>query len=827
MKFTLSWLQDFLDTDLTSSDLEKGFLKLGLEVEALNYPYKDLGGLRVAQIKSVEKHPNAGKLNVCKVAALDEDGKKTLLDIVCGASNVREGMKVVLASVGQYLPEKGITIEKAVIRGCSSSGMLCSFYELGLQGFANNEKVASEGIIEIVDDIAIGTLYLEVLGLNKDEVVFDISITPNRGDCLSIMNIARDLAVGGYGTFKEPKLAEPKVKKENISKNYDLCPNFSYAYIKGVKNIASPKWLANRLRSVGLNPKSAFVDITNYMCYTYGRPMHVFDKREINGAFEVRSARKGEKLVALNDEEYTLQEGDIVVADKDKILAIAGIIGGKASKTVDDTKNIFLESAFFSRSNIALTGQRLNVITDSRFRFERGCDFALVLPVLQAATNLIIEICGGELVEFVSDSVKAPAKIEIKFECSKVKELLGFDIEPDRIETIFKALGCQVSKLNKGAFNVIVPSWRPDISIYQDLIEELVRIVGYDDIETRIEDGSHNDFSHCNRKFALNTQRYKLANAVRKCLASIGGQEVCNFSFAKKDDLLWFVDNVPTELKILNPINSDFSVLNMSVVNSLLNIAHANINKSYQNGYLFEVVNIHNFENGEYVQSLVNGILCYGAAKEKTWFSNPRCYDIFDIKYYVLAALNEIGLPEFKLKIVNLQNQKKSIIAKYKYYHPGQCGLIMLGSKIIGVFGKLHPSVVSYYKIDKDVFASELFLSDLPQFSNLMKDKKKKKFIPKLYPSVKRDISMIVDKDLPAQTITNTIIKGIGKDKDILKSVNLFDIYIGDNLEEGKKSVSISLEFNSSSFTLQDKEINSIMERVLAHVSRGILVTFR
>ena len=831
MKFTLSWVKDFLATDLTSSELEKGLFKLGLEVEDLSHPYKELAGLKVAQVKSVEKHPNASKLKVCKVAALDDQGQKVLLDIVCGAANVYEGMKGVLALVGQYLPEKGLVIKKAVIRGCGSSGMLCSFDELGLQEFADDQENQDNGIIEVASDVAIGTPYLDVLGLNKDEAVFEVAITPNRGDCFSIMNIARDLAAGGYGKFKAPKLTSPKVKKAKISKDYVLCPNFSYAYIKGVENRASPKWLANRLRSIGLSPKSALVDVTNYMCYTYGRPLHVFDKRAVSGNFEVRSAREGERLVALNDEEYVLREGDIVVADKEKALAIAGIIGGVASKTVGSTKEVFLESAFFSKRNIALTGQRLNIITDARIRFERGCDFALVLPILLQAANLIVEICGGEIVEFVSDEAKdttnAITKAEIDFECVKVKEILGFAIAPKKIEAIFKDLGCEIAKSPKGSLKVVVPLWRSDITIYQDLIEELARIIGYDDIETKIEDSSENNFRHCQEKFALNAQRYHLKNQIRKRLASLGAQEVYSFSFAKKEDLLCFVNNVPSELNILNPINSDFSVLNMSVVNSLLYIAHNNINRSYQKGCLFEIVNVHNFKEGEYGQDLVSGILCYGEAKETTWFSKARDYDIFDIKDYALAVLDEIGLPASKIKVLNLQDQQGALTTRFKHYHPGQCGVIMLGSKVIGVFGKLHPSVVSHYKIERDVFAGELFLNAMPEFNHLVSGSKKKDFVPKLYPSVKRDISLVVEKDLPAQTIIDTIIKGLGKDKNLLKSINLFDIYIGEGVGEGKKSITVSLEFNSSSFTLQDKDINSIIDEMMAYASRGILATFR
>ena len=850
MKFTFSWLKEFLRTDNSPEEIMQGLFHLGLEVDSLIYLYRELSSLTVAKIIKVKPHPNADRLKVCEVETCDDD-QIIILDIVCGAPNVYDGMKVVLARTGQYIPAKDFTIKETTIRGVKSQGMMCSFEELGLSDFAsqgsklqgsklqgsklqsvetNPDTANLGGIIEVENNIAVGAPYLDVLGLDKDEVFFDVTITPNRGDCLSIMNIARDLAAGGYGEFKAPELPIPKsVIEGKIIKDYNICPNFSYAHIKGVKNCTSPKWLQNKLRAIGLKPRSALVDITNYMCYTYGRPMHVFDGSKIAGQLKVRCAKNGETIEALNGESYELQDTDIVVADQEKALAIAGIIGGENSKTLNDTTEIFLESAFFHQRHIALTGQRLNIITDSRFRFERGCDFNLVLPILQKASKLILEICGGELVNFVKDSGNEPQLQEIEFDYTKIKKVTGVDVSLEKSIDIFTSIGCIVEKTaDDNKLKVIVPSWRPDITIYQDLVEEVVRIIGYDNIALKISDDANDafdkDLSHCHEEFALNKQRYQFANLMRLRLATEGAHEVYNWSFAKKTDTLQFVNAVPKELELVNSINADFSTMKQSLLNSLMHSVKKNISKGYSKGTLFEIANVHEFKNGAYFQNLMLSILCYGQVKEKTWFSNARKFDIFDIKAYIIEAFDEIGISCQKFSCCNLQDHDD--IVKYKYYHPGHCGLILLDKTVIGIFGRIHPSVLEYYGIEEEILTGEVFLEELPQFKQVI-SKDNKEFVPSLYPSIKRDISLVVDQGLAAQTVIDTIRQAVGKDQDILCSIELFDIYMGEGIEKGKKSVTVGLEFKSYSFTLQDKLINSIMDRVVQRASHSILASFR
>ena len=882
MKFSLSWLKDFLSTDKSVHDIEQALTKLGIEVDEITYPYIELKGLQIAKILSYKKHPNADKLNICNVEFMDDNGNITTTNIICGAHNVKSNMKVVLASPGQYIPGNDITIKKAKIRGEVSNGMLCSDQELGL-----GEN--SAGIIEVDPRHNVGSCYITAIGLNLDEAVFDVTVTPNRGDCLGIEAIARDLAAAEIGEFIENYHSICTLLKKNqsnslcnqdennqeitkiskfikssnyaeLSKSYkktdiiqqdakDDCLLFSYTKIINVKNCNSPKWLQQRLREVGIKPKSALVDITNYICYAYGQPMHVFDNKQVSGNLKVRKALKNEKITALDSNEYSLKISNLVVADDKNALSIAGIIGGKSSGCDLATTEILLESAFFEPKSIALTGRNLSILTDSRYRFERGSDFNKAISALEIAKDMIINICGGVVKDNYIDTSKDLIEKKITFDCRLIKKLIGIDVNKTIIIKILNSIRCKIKELKEDNFlDITIPSWRNDLNISEDIVEEIIRILGYDKIPTTCLDdltlANDTDITYCWQHFHKNLENFAKYNLIRKILAMKGLFEVYSWSFTKQQYVKLFKNKIITELCLRNPINIDFDTMRPNILCGILEFVNSNLAKGVTNVSIFEIGNVHEFVNNKYLQHSCLGIVRAGKAKNTSWQEKNRSFDVFDIKGELMLLFEELGLKEEQLAQSNLSEEHE--IEKFSYLHPNKSGVIKINQQIIAVFGELHPKVLEAYDIDvENIVVAEVFLDKLLAKENVCsagltyqnfkrgykvatKIMNKEQFVPNIFPSIKRDLSLLIDKDISAAKVIQTVKDGLKEEnKQLLVNIEIMDVYCGADIDKNQKSILVSLEFRSDKCTLQDRDINNIIESVMRHVSKSILGEIR
>ncbi|MCA4774348.1 phenylalanine--tRNA ligase subunit beta [Wolbachia endosymbiont of Mansonella perstans] len=792
MKFTLSWLLEHLETNVSLEEITDKLTHIGLEVEDVIDNAKSAGFV-IAKVLEVVPYPNADKLKLCKV----DDGSK-VLQIVCGASNVRGGMKTVLASLGSTLPESDFTIKPTKIRGVLSEGMLCSASELALV------QEESEGIIELSDDYKVGDKFF-----NCDPVI-DINVTPNRGDCLGVYGIARDLAATGIGTLKAltcfgvmPALDAgiqdksqflATLMKRNSSINVKVTDGESFisgTYIAGVKNRESPKWLKDRLQSIGMRSISAIVDITNYIMISFGRPMHAYDAKKIEGELVVRKANSGEKFTDLNDKEYLLNKDINVISDDKNIHAIAGIIGGKCSKCTLETTDIFLESAWFDPISTTKSSRQLGVSTDSSYRFARSVDPGFTLDGLSLAAWMILELCGGEASSVVSagnlykehTSViqVADTGIQKKICWNSTKISLNYqDINkfgsvsasPDETFDILTKLGFSIDKKTENNWSVQVPSWRPDVTIPADLVEEVVRIYGYDKIKEEpltgnieTETNAHDD--------------------LRILMTSRGLHEVFTWSFMSESiaEKLGYSDKL---FVIDNPFNNNFNIMRPSVIPNLLQITADNIAHGTSDLAIFEIGPVYDSLNQpKYVLSGIRS----GNNLPRNHYNIDRKIDIFDAKADLITALEF-----FNVNCDNLTIER----AEKEYYHPGKSGTLSFGSKIVGHFGKLHPSILDFFDIKQRVVGFELILEGI---RNLPVSKKK--FTDYKYQSVKRDFAFIVNKDVAAGNIINMV----KKSSDLITEVLVFDVYHRDNMESNKMSIALSVTFCSPTHTLTEEEI--------------------
>ena len=785
MKFTLSWLKEFLETDASLNQISEKLTALGLEVEEIIDNSASLKDFIVAEILEATQHPNADKLRVCKVA--DGAGER---QVVCGAPNARAGIKVVLATEGIKIPANGMTIKKSTIRGVESNGMLCSNEELGLSG-------DSAGIIELPLDAKVGESAIYALGV--DDPVIDIAITPNRADCLGVYGIARDLAAAGLGKLKPLKLPEYKaLNNSKISVNLanENCSKFIGCYISGVKDCASPAWLQNRLKAIGIKSISAIVDITNYINISYSRPLHAYDADKLNGNLTVRLATENEKFSALNDKEYLLTKNDIVIADEKNTVALAGIIGGKESSVSETTQNIFLEAALFDAVSIAKTGRRLAIDSDARYRFERGVDPEFILQGAKLAVGLILEICGGEASEFLSLGKTIDIQKTINFDYNKVFALGGVVIEKEQIYNILQLLGFECAgELIK------IPSWRADIDCEAALIEEVLRVYGYDNIPENAMPYAQS----C--KLSAAQQRTSL---MRKELAVRGLNEIYSWAFlAEKQAKNFGVDN---PLKLLNPISADLDVMRPNLLANLLSAIARNSARGFSSLGLFEIGNA--FED---VSEAGHKLYASGIRSDKFINRNhlgaSREVDLFDAKSDLFSVLEIAGLSPDKLQI------SREVPA---YYHPTRSGRISLGGKItLGYFGEIHPLILADFDIKQRVVAFEALLNNIP----LPKSKNKSKSLLYIsnFQSAERDFAFIADEKIQVVDIIKAIEKA---EKNLIKKVNIFDIYIGKGVESGKKSVAISVSLQANDRTLTDKEIEDISTKIISEVA-NLGVTLR
>ncbi len=792
MKITYDWLKDYLKTKSTENQLIERLTDIGLEVENVESPTSDLDEFLVAKIIKVKKHPDADRLKVCDV----EINTGKILKVVCGASNAREGLLTIYAPPEAVIPKNKMKIVVTKIRGVTSYGMLCSESELNL-------SEDSDGILEL-DKLKFGKKVGTKFFKKKKENLIDLSITPNRPDCLGIRGIARDLASTGFGTFndfKEKKIRSKlrqKIKvKINKEKNQG-CYSFGSCLITNIKNCESPEWLKNKLISVGQKPISAVVDVTNYVMLDLNRPLHAYDADKIDKEIVVRNSKKGEKFKALDNKEYSLEENMCIISDNSGVLGLGGIIGGVRSGTEFNTKNILLESAYFETGSIRKTSKLLNIDTDAKFRFERGIDPLSIEQGLNRAADLIKEICGGEISKIDIQTTNKFKKTNIQFDTSLFEKISGFKISNKKMIDILKNLGFEVKSGRKN-FTLKIPSWRPDISQAIDVVEELVRIYGYDKIKTL-------EPKKIREKSTL-TKSQRLFHFLQRSLASKGFYEAITWSFtdSKINNLF---KNEKRSIEIVNPISSDLDVLRSSIYSNLIMYLSKNLDRGFKDISLFEIGPIFSgSEPGE--QETVIGGLKSGKNSRLSWLEKSRNVDVYDVKQVVIQTLDEAGFDPEKLFIDNITPS---------YYHPGKSGRVYLNKgkeNLVAYFGEIHPNIIKKLDLKTEaVVGFEIFQDNLKIGKRPLKDQKSK-FEFSDFQKSERDFAFIVDKNFSGQELIE-IISNV--DKDLIKDVNIFDVYYGDNIPENKKSIAVNVTIQSMEKTLKERDLDQLNDLIIKSV---------
>jgi len=796
---SMSWLKNHLNTKANLNEIAERLTEIGLEVENIKSSNSNLDNFIICKIIKAQKHPNADKLKICDV----DNGSAKLTKVVCGADNAREGLFTVYAPPGAIIPKNKLKLKIAKIRGIDSYGMLCSGYEL-------EESSNKEGIIELnKKDKNIGEKYFK----NSGEKTMDISITPNRPDCLGVRGIARDLASAGLGKLKK----QPPIKisqkfnnpiKVSIKKEKNQgCGVFGSVYIRNVQNKESPDWLKKRIISLGLKPISAIVDTTNYVMFDLNRPLHAYDADKIDQEIIVRNSKKGESFEALDNKKYTLQNDMCSISDKSGILGLGGIIGGTRSGTELSTQNILLESAYFFPSPIRKTSKILKIDTDAKYRFERGIDPDSIKLGLELGMCMILDMCGGEASKFSIVGKVKDDRTLINLELEKFSNIIGFSITSLEIKKILISLGCSL-KVSGKKIKVLPPTWRPDLKEDIDLIEELVRIKGYDKIPLLTPKKE-------NVKDSLNYKQ-KLFHFSQRSVASKGYTEAVTWSFTdSKIDTLF--SELKNKIKLSNPISSDLDVLRSSLYSNLILSAKKNIHRNFEDLMLFEIGPIFKGNKpGE--QSTMIGAIKTGKHSRKNWIEKDRDFDVFDIKNDVLRTLYEIGIDNSKIFISNKTK---------KWYHPGRSGLIALGSingPELAYFGEIHPSIVKKLDLRIDnVLGFEIFLDNIPESKMKIRDNKPQ-FMVSDYQKVVRDFAFVIDEKYSSGEIID-LVKKINKD--LIKDVKIFDVYQGDNIASGKKSIAFNVTLEPKDKTLEEKDIDEISKKIISKVQEITGATLR
>ena len=791
MKITFDWLKDHLKTNLKEKNLLEQLTNVGLEVEGVQNLSSDKELFKVAKIIKTIKHPNADRLKVCDV----DVGEKEFKKVVCGAANAVEGLITVYAPPGSIIPKTKTKLVVAKIRGVTSYGMLCSESELNLSD-------ESDGIIELSSGYKkiIGKSYFSKSKSN----LIDLSITPNRPDCLGIRGIARDLAASGFGKlidFKKKKIKsnnkhslKVKIKKE---KNQG-CSIFGSCLITDVKNTESPQWLKDKLISIGQKPISAIVDITNYVMFDLNRPLHAYDADKIEKGIIVRNSKSGEKFTALDNKDYKLEDGMCVISDHKGVLGLGGIIGGTRSGTELDTKNILLESAYFKPGSIRTTAKKLNLDTDAKFRFERGIDPLSIEDGLNKAAILIKEICGGKISKIDVQKIETHKTKIIKFDINLVEKVAGFKISTKEIFKILENLGFKFKK-KKNFFELIVPSWRPDITQEIDIVEELVRISGYDKI-------SIIDPIKKRKKSTLNKSQ-KLFHFLQRSIASKGYLEAITWSFTDSNYNNYFRDT-KKEIKIVNPISTELDVLRNSIFSNLIIYMNKNLDRGFKDLSIYEIGPTFTGSKPGEQNTVVCG-LSSGKKSRLSWIEKERNVDVFDVKKDVVQTLIEAG---YKSEEFFIDNKTPN------YYHPGKSGRLFLKKNadlVAAYFGEIHPNITK--KIDmktESLVGFEIFLDNLKLPVKTLNDQKNK-FNVSDYQKSERDFAFIINKDVNAQDLINAI---ASVDKNLISNIKVFDVYEGDNIPENQKSIAISVTIQSIEKTLNDNELESINKLIIETV---------
>ena len=783
MKFTKDWLSDHLSTSKSEKQIIEKLNGIGLEVEKVEPVKNELSDFIVAKIIKANKHPNADRLKLCDV----DIGTKETIKVVCGAPNAQDGLLTIYAPPGSTIPKSGMKLEVSKIRGETSYGMLCSEAELKL----SNE---SEGIIALSQKYSdsIGEPYFKN---KKNDNVIELSVTPNRPDCLGVRGIARDLYACGYGNLKEiKKIKFNKKSKHNlkikIEKNKNqACSIFGSCLIKNISNKESPSWLKERILALGLRPISAVVDITNYVMFDLNRPLHAYDLDKIKNSITVRNSKKGEILKALDNKTYTLKENMCVISDDEGALGLGGIIGGVRSGTELDTKNILIESAYFDPSITRKTSKELEINSDAKFRFERGIDPQSVKEGLEMAAKLITEICGGEVSNFdIQETQKFRKKI-IKFNSNLVSKTIGIKINEKDIIKILTRLGFETKKKNK-LIEIKVPTWRPDIFGEIDLVEEIIRILGFDNINS-IEP------EKIRVKPTLNFYQ-KHFHLAQRSVASKGYYETITWSFSDDKINDKFKEGLET-IKIINPISSELSVLRNSLYPNLIYYMEKNFNRGFTDQSLFEIGPVFTGKKpGDQIT-----IICGVRKKQYDDQNNfgEKNINVFDVKKDLIQSLIELGLERDEMLIKDISPS---------YYHPGISGTISSKNEksLLAYFGQLHPKIIN------ETFGFEIFLDNLVQFKQSNKKINKSLELSDFQKS-DRDFAFLISKNINAQQLVDAI---KNTDTSMIKKINIFDVYEGENIPSDKKSIALKVTIQSDKKTLNDNELKDISNRIIKSV---------
>ncbi len=794
MKFTLNWLKEHLETDAPASRIAETLTLIGLEIESVVDRAKDLASFTVARVIEAKQHPDADRLRVCRVETAAGE-----VQVVCGAPNARTGMLGVFAPSGAFIPGTGITLKKSMIRGVESNGMLLSEREMKL----SDEHA---GIVELPADAKVGAPAAAAMGI--DDVVFDVSITPNRGDCLGVRGIARDLAAAGLGRLN-PLDASPvkgvfkspiKVHLDFTSATADACPYFVGRYFRGVKNVESPRWLKDRLLAIGLRPISALVDITNLMTFGYNRPLHVFDADKMNGDVHVRLARPREKFLALNGREYELDSDMTVIADNAHAEALAGVMGGERSGCTATTVNVMLESALFDPLRTAITGRKLALASDARYRFERGIDPAFLVDGAEIATRLILDICGGQASELVIAGAPPPPKAPIALRHGRVATLGGVDVTEGEIVRILSALGFSLADSAAG-WTVTVPSWRNDIVCEACLVEEVVRIYGYGKVPA----------VPLPRDAVLPAPALNVAQRrrtlVRRVLAARGLVEAVTYSFMPSAQAALFGPQ-PESLRLVNPISADLDVMRPSILPNLIAASGRNADRGMPDGALFEVGPQYAGDRPE-DQSIVAAGVRAGRAVPRAWEGPGRDADAYDAKGDAVTVLAALGL--------SVENLQVTMDAP-AWFHPGRSGVLRLDPrKPLAYFGDVHPRVLAGMKVKGPLVAFEILLDNLPP-PRAKKGAAKPPLQLSAFQPVSRDFAFVLDAKVPADAVVRA---ARGVDRKLIAEVRIFDVFAGGSLGEGRKSIAINVTLQPTERTLTEAEIDAVAAKVVSAVSKA------
>tara|TARA_Y100000992_G_scaffold74530_1_gene47056 strand:+ start:330 stop:2738 length:2409 start_codon:yes stop_codon:yes gene_type:complete len=792
MKLTFNWLKDHLKTNLKEGKLLEQLTSIGLEVEGVGDLSDSNQLFKVAKIIKIEKHPNADRLKVCDV----DVGEKKIKKVVCGAHNAKEGLITIYAPPGSVIPKTNTKLVVAKIRGITSYGMLCSESELNL-------SEESEGITELSStkyERKIGKSYFSRSNSN----IIDLSITPNRPDCLGIRGIARDLAASGFGKLNYTKGKIIKSNKKQslkvkiIKEKNQGCTVFGSCFISNVKNVESPQWLKDKLISIGQKPISAIVDITNYVMFDINRPLHAYDADKIEKGVIVRNSKSGEKFTALDNKIYKLENGMCVICDHKGVLGLGGIIGGTRSSTEFDTKNILLESAFFEPRSVRNTAKKLNLETDAKFRFERGIDPLSIEDGLNKAALLIKEICGGEISKIDIQKIQSYKNKSIKFNPNLLEKISGFKISIKEMFKILDDLGFKIKK-EKKYLNLTIPSWRPDVSEEIDIIEELTRISGYDKVKI-IEPVKERTKSTLN-------QSQRLFHFLQRAIASKGYLEAITWSFTDSSYNDYF-RGTNKEIKIINPISSELGVLRNSIFSNLIFYMNKNLDRGFKDLSIFEIGPIFMGSNPGEQKTVICGLKA-GKKSRQSWIDKERNVDVFDVKRDVVQTLVEAGYKSHEFFIDSKTPN---------YYHPGKSGRLFLNrekDKVAAFFGEIHPNILKNIDMKSDSLVGfEIFVDDL-KLPKKSLNNQKSKFIISDYQKSERDFAFIVKKEISSQDLINAI---SSIDQNLISNINVFDVYEGENIPENQKSIAINVTIQSSEKTLNDSDLEKINKLIIETV---------